>query len=68
MQSEKLASEFLSSIGVDFIIWPYNWKNPAMGLNVAVLDENNVRIIKVEQVELDAKQQLIAGSEKEVTL
>ena len=39
-----------------------------MGLNVAVLDENNVRIIKVEQVELDAKQQLIAGSEKEVTL
>ena len=68
VQSEKLASEFLSSIGVDFIIWPYNWKNPAMGLNVAVLDENNVRIIKVEQVELDAKQQLIAGSEKEVTL
>lgn len=68
VQSEKLASEFLSSIGVDFIIWPYNWRNPTLGLNVAVLDENNVRIIKVHQVELDAKQQLIAGSEKEVTV
>lgn len=66
--SERLASEFLTSIGVDFITWPYNWKNPVMGLNVAVLHENNVRIIKVEQVELDTKQQLIAGFEKEVTL
>ena len=37
-------------------------------MNVAVLDENSIKIVKVEQVELDAKQQLIAGSEKEVTL
>ena len=65
VQSERLASEFLSSIGVDFITWPYNWKNPAMGLNIAVLDESKVSIIKVEQV---TKQQLIVGSEKEVTL
>ena len=68
IQSEKFASEFLSSIGIDFITWPYSWKNPALGINVAVLDENNINIIKVEQVELDAKQQLIAGSEKEVTI
>ncbi len=68
LRSEKLASEFLSSIGVEFITWPYNWKNPALGMNVAVLDENKIRIIKVEQVELDAKQQLIPGSEKEVSI
>ena len=68
LEGEKLASEFLNSIGVEFITWPYNWKNPAMGLNVAVLDENKVKIIKVEQVELDAKQQLIVGSEKEVAI
>lgn len=68
VQSEKLASEFLSSIGVDFITWPYNWKNPALGLNVAVLDENNIRIVRIDQVELDQKQQLIAGSEKEVEI
>ncbi len=68
VMSEKLASEFLSTIGVEFITWPYNWKNPALGLNVAVLDENKIRIIKVEQVELDAKQQLIPGSENEVSI
>ena len=39
-----------------------------MGLNVAVLDENKVKINKVEQVELDAKRQLIVGSEKEVAI
>lgn len=68
IQSEKLASEFLNGIGVEYITWPYNWKNPALGLNVAVLDENKIRIIKIEQVELDAKQQLISGSEKEVSI
>ena len=68
IKSEKLASEFLSSIGVDFITWPYNWKNPTMGTNVAVLDEGNIKIIRIDQVELDAKQQLIAGSEKEVQI
>ena len=68
LEGEELASEFLNSIGVEFITWPYNWKNPALGLNVAVLDENKVKIIKVEEVELDAKQQLIAGSEKEVVI
>lgn len=65
---EKAASEFLKSIGVDFIVWPYNWKNPAMGTNVAVLDENDVEIVRIDQVELDGKQQLVSGSEKEITL
>lgn len=68
VQSEKMASEFLNSFGVEFITWPYNWINPALGLNVAVLDENKIKIIKIEQVELDAKQQLIPNSEKEVSI
>lgn len=68
IKSEKLASEFLNGIDVEFITWPYSWKNPVLGLNVCVLDENKIKIIKIEQVELDAKQQLIPGSEREVTL
>lgn len=68
VRSEKLASEFLNCIGVEFITWPYSWKNPALGLNVAVLDDKKVKILKVHQVELDNKQQLIPGSEKEVSL
>lgn len=68
IQSEKLASEFLNSIGVEYITWPYSWKNPDLGLNVAVLDENKLKIVKIEQVELDAKQQLIPDSVKEVSI
>lgn len=68
LYSEFLASEFLKSIGVLFITWPYNWRNPAMGINVAVLDDKEIRILKVEQVELDEKKQLIPGSEKEVAV
>lgn len=68
IHSEKLASEFLVSIGVDFITWPYSWKNPDLGLNICVLDDSKIKIVKIHQVELDAKQQLIAGSEREVTL
>lgn len=68
VQSEKLASEFLNSIGVEFICWPYSWKNPDLGLNIAVLNDSNVKIVKVHQVEFDKKQQLIPGSEREVSL
>lgn len=66
LAGEQHASEFLTSIGVEFITWPYSWKNPDFGLNVAVLDDNKVKIIKVHQVELDNKQQFVAGSEKEI--
>ena len=65
---EAEASRFLNKIGVEFITWPYNWKNPDLGLNVAVLDDNKVKIISIHQVELDEKKQLIPGSEKEVKL
>ena len=68
IQSEKLASGFLNSIGVEFITWPYSWKNPDLGLNVAVLDDNKVKITKIHQVELDQKKQLVPNSEKEVSL
>lgn len=66
VMSEKQASELLNSIGVEFITWPYSWKNPDLGLNVAVLDDGKIKIRTIHQIELDAKQQLIPGSEKEV--
>ena len=68
LMGEQEASEFLKSIGVEFICWPYSWKNPEFGLNVAVLDDQKIKILKVHQVELDNEQQLIPGSEKEVRL
>lgn len=68
MMGEQDASAFLSSIGVIFITWPYSWINPQRGLNVAVLDDTKIKILAIHQVELDAKQQLIDGSEKEVRI
>lgn len=68
LAGEQSASEFLSSIGVDYICWPYRWTNPSLGLNMAVLDDKKVEIIDIHQVELNNKQQLIEGSEKEVKL
>ena len=66
LEGEKAASSFLLSIGVDFIVWPYNWKNPALGTNRAILDDKKVSIISIDQVELDSKKQLVEGSQKPV--
>ena len=68
LKGEKAAAEFLSEIGVDFIEWPYNWKNPALGTNRAILSDKHVKIVKVERVELDKKKQLIEGSQVVVNL
>ena len=65
VEGEKAASEFLSSLGVDLIEWPYNWQKPEAEKNMAVLDDRNVRIVRIEKVELDAKgHQLIEGSQQ----
>ena len=44
LAGEKAAAKFLLDIGVEFIEWPYHWKNPALGTNRAVLDDGKVRI------------------------
>ena len=66
LAGEKAAAEFLDSIGVDYVIWPYNWKNPALGTNRAVFNAAKVRIVKVDRVSLDQKKQLVEGSEVQV--
>ena len=65
VEGEKAAAEFLSGIGVDLIEWPYYWQKPQAEKNMAVLDERNVRIIRIEKVELDSKgHHLVDGSQK----
>jgi hypothetical protein len=62
---EKAASEFLNSLGVELIEWPYNWQKPEAEKNMAVLDDRNVRIVRIEKVELDPKgHRLIEGSQQ----
>ena len=55
INGEKAASKFLMSIGVIFICWPYSWKNPSLGQNMAVLDESLITITKVEKVNPEKK-------------
>lgn len=62
LEGEKAASDFLLSIGVDFIEWPVNWTKSENGTNRAILSDKAVRIIKVEQVDLDDKKHLVEGS------
>ena len=62
---EKVASESLNSLGIELIEWPYNWQKPEAEKNFAVLDDRNVRIIRIEKVDLDPKgHQLVEGSQK----
>ena len=68
LEGEKAASAFLIAIGVDFIQWPYNWKNPSLGTNRAILDDSNVRILSIDQVQLDNKKQLIEVSQTAVKI
>ena len=62
--SETAASSFLLSIDVELICWPYSWRNPMLGNNMAVLDEKKIKILKIEEVLLDEKKRLIEGSER----
>lgn len=63
IEAERNASLFLDSIGVIGIRWPYCWKNPALGFNVAVFNAEYIRIRNLFEVQLDSKRQLIDGSE-----
>ena len=51
---------------MDYVIWPYSWRNPALGTNRAVFNAAKVRIVKVDRVSLDQKKQLVEGSEVQV--
>ena len=65
--AENAASEFLGRIGVDYLVWPQSQTKPDGDTNRAVLDGKKIRILKIEQVQVDEKNRLVPGSEKEVT-
>lgn len=66
--AENAVSEFLNKIGVVYLAWPQAQTNPDGDTNRAVLNENDIRIVKIEQVEVDEKNRLIEGSGKEVCI
>lgn len=66
--AESAVSAFLYKIGVIYLAWPQSQTKPDGETNRAVLNQNDIRIVKVEQVEVDDKNRLIEGSERVITL
>ena len=62
LEGKRQAAKFLLSIGVEFIEWPYSWKNPSLGQNRAIFDDEKVKIVRVDSVDLDEKKKLITDS------
>jgi hypothetical protein len=56
VEGEKAAAAFLLSIGIGLIVWPVDWKKPEGEKNMAVLDESQVRILRIDKVDLDPKK------------
>ena len=66
--AENAVSQFLNRVGVVYLAWPQSQANPDGETNRAVLNENDIRIVKIEQVECNEKNKLIEGSEKLIQL
>ena len=66
--AESAVAEFLNKIGVVYLAGPQAQTKPDGDTNRAVLNENYIRIVKIEQVDVGEKNKLIEGSERVITL
>lgn len=66
--AESAVAEFLNKIGVIYLAWPQSQAKPDGDTNRAVLNANDICIVKIEQVEVNAKNKLIEGSERAISL
>lgn len=66
--AESAVAKFLNKIGVVYLAWPQSQAKPDGDTNRAVLNVDCIRILKIEQVEVNEKNKLIEGSERVVTL
>ena len=70
LEAEKTVSAFFrEQIGLDYYVWPQAQINPDGPTNRVVLDAKKIRIVRIDQVELDTKNhELVKGSEIEISL
>lgn len=67
IECEIAATKFFSSLGVLFLVWPNAQTASDNGeINIAVLRDDVIRIVKIETVELDSKGKYVNGSNKTV--
>ena len=66
--AENAVSQFLNSVGVIYLAWPQSQAKPDGETNRALLNEKEIKIMKIEQVECDDKNKLIEDSKKLIQL
>ena len=66
--AENAVSQFLNSVGVIYLAWPQSQAKPDGEPNRALLNEKEIKILKIEQVECDDKNKLIEDSKKLIQL
>ena len=66
--AENVVSQFLNSVGVIYLAWPQSQAKPDGETNRALLNEKEIKILKIEQVECDDKNKLIEDSKKLIQL
>ena len=66
--AENAVSQFLNSVGVIYLAWPQSQTKPDGETNRALLNEKEIKILKIEQVECDDKNKLIEDSKKLIQL
>ena len=66
--AENAVSQFLNSVGVIYLTWPQSQAKPDGETNRALLNEKEIKILKIEQVECDDKNELIEDSKKLIQL
>ena len=66
--AENAVSQFLNSVGVIYLAWPQSQTKPDGETNRALLNEKEIKILKIEQIECDDKNELIEDSKKLIQL
>lgn len=66
-RAEDAASRFLHGIGVTFLAWPQSQTKPDGDTNRAVLDADDIRILRIEQVQTDERNRLLPGTAITIT-
>ena len=64
--AESAVAEFLNKIGIVYLAWPQSQTKPDGDTNRAVLNDNDIRIVKVEQVKVDDNNKLVEDSAIEI--
>ena len=69
LEVEKAAAKFFREIGLEYFAWPQAQTKPDGLTNRVVLNIEKIRIVRIDEVEIDPKShKFIEGSQEEVPL